>query len=79
MGCDEFYAGAGTGSLAVSVGAAYTNVAAGFSVDLIGFIEGRVSSSRWEFGDGTVASNWPYAAHAWVAPETMQWCCGVQQ
>jgi len=68
MGCDEFYAGAGTGSLAVSVGAAYTNVAAGFSVDLIGFIEGRVSSSRWEFGDGTVASNWPYAAHAWVAP-----------
>ncbi len=47
--------------------ASYTNVTAGFSVDFQALISGRVSASRWEFGDGTVVSNRPYASHAWSA------------
>jgi hypothetical protein len=68
IGCDEFYFGASTEVLSLSIQAAYTNVAAGFSVDFVGNITGRVSASAWDFGDGTVTSNRPYCSHAWVAP-----------
>jgi len=67
IGCDEYHAGSLTGPLTVSIRAAYTNVAAGYAVVFTGEIEGRVSASRWEFGDGTVVSNRPYASQAWAA------------
>jgi len=67
MGCDEYYSGSVTGAVTVALLASYTNVATGFSVDFQALISGRVSASRWEFGDGTVVSNQPYASHAWSA------------
>ena len=68
IGCDEYYAGAVTGPLSVAISAAYTNVAVGFPVGLTAVIEGRTSASVWDFGDGIVVSNRPYASHAWGAP-----------
>jgi len=67
MGCDEYRAGAVTGAVTVTIGASYTNVAAGYEVDLTGAISGRVTASVWDFGDGTVVSNRPYARHVWGA------------
>jgi hypothetical protein len=68
IGCDEYYAGALTGPLTVGITATFTNVAMGFAVQLTGSIGGRVTSSIWDFGDGTTATNQPYASHAWAAP-----------
>ena len=68
IGCDEYHAGAVTGPLSVSLVAAFTNVAAGFPVDLTALIDGRTTARVWDFGDGLVASNQPYATHAWTAP-----------
>ena len=68
IGCDEYWAGAVTGPLNVAMTVAWTNVAAGYSVDFRALIEGRASASAWDFGDGVVLSNSPYATHAWVAP-----------
>ena len=65
IGCDEYQAGDREGDLTVAIGASWTNVAAGFAVDLTGWISGRVAASAWDFGDGTVLSNRPYASHAW--------------
>ncbi len=66
IGCDEYYSGSATGTLSVAASASHTNVAAGFEVEFEGRFSGWVSASRWEFGDGTVVSNRPYASHAWV-------------
>jgi hypothetical protein len=66
MGCDEYRSGSLTGALSVAVVAADTNVAVGFAVDFQAVIGGRVSASRWDFGDGMVVSNRPWAAHAWA-------------
>jgi hypothetical protein len=67
IGCDEYHAGAVTGSLSVSIVAAYTNVVPGLEVSFTALIEGRTTLSVWDFGDGIVASNRPYATHAWAA------------
>jgi len=67
IGCDEYWRGSVTGALSVALVAAYTNVAVGFGVDFQGVIGGRVSASRWDFGNGTVVSNRPWASHAWAA------------
>ena len=55
------------GPLVVGLSAAYTNVGMGYAVAFTAQIQGRTTASRWEFGDGTVVSNRPYASHAWVA------------
>jgi PKD repeat protein len=68
MGCDEPHPGELTEELSVSIVAARTLVAVGFPVDFSGLIEGRVTGSQWEFGDGEKASNLPYASHAWKEP-----------
>jgi hypothetical protein len=68
IGCDEYLPGAVIGPLSVSVRASFTNVAVGFAVALTAEIEGRASASVWNFGDGTVVSNQPYASHAWASP-----------
>ncbi len=67
IGCDEFYPGSALGELSVSIQAAYTNVALGFTVDFVGSINGNVSASVWDFGDGSFTSNRPYASHAWAS------------
>ena len=51
----------------MAITASWTNVAVGFAVDLTGWISGRAAASAWDFGDGTVLSNRPYASHAWGA------------
>lgn len=68
IGCDEYHVGALTGSLNVAIQAPATSLAVGFVANFTAQISGRVSDSRWEFGDGTIVSNQPYASHAWVAP-----------
>ena len=68
IGCDEFYSGSATGALTASIQASYTNVAPGFAANITALIGGSASASRWDFGDGTVISNRPYASHAWMAP-----------
>src|ERR1043166_2290802 len=65
IGCDEYWSGAITGALSAAILASYTNVVVGFAVDFEAVIGGRMSASRWDFGDGTVMSNRPYASHAW--------------
>jgi len=66
IGCDEFSAGAVAGPLTVAIKASYTNVLPGFAVEFSALIGGRVTASRWEFGDGTVASNQPVSSHSWA-------------
>jgi hypothetical protein len=68
IGCDEFQAGALTGPLSVAIAATFTNVAAGFPVQLTGLIQGLASANSWDFGDGTSATNKPYVTHSWNAP-----------
>jgi hypothetical protein len=67
MGCDEYWSGSATGALTVSISASYTNVAVGFKVNFQAAIDGRLSASRWDFGDGVIGSNQPYASHAWAS------------
>jgi hypothetical protein len=68
IGCDEFYAGPVTTSLAVTAMANYTNVSVGFPVSLSGLISGHATTSSWNFGDSTIASNQIYTAHSWSLP-----------
>ena len=67
IGCDEYSNGSVTGTVSVAIIANYTNVAVGFTVGFKALIAGRVSASKWDFGQGTVVSNQPYATHAWGA------------
>ena len=66
IGCDEYIDAAVTGAVTVAIGAAWTNVAPGIAVDWTALISGRVSSSVWDFGDGNLLSNRPYASHSWA-------------
>jgi len=66
IGCDEYYAGAVTGPLSVAIAAPITNVATGSAVPFTALITGRASASVWDFGDGIIISNRPYASHAWT-------------
>jgi len=68
IGCDEYWSGLASGALNVALAISYTNVAVGFAANFESAISGRVSMSSWDFGDGVVISNRPYASHAWVAP-----------
>lgn len=65
IGCDELLPGGATGPLDVLAVASFTNVALGCEVQFSAEIVGRTFSSHWDFGDGTVISNRPYASHSW--------------
>jgi hypothetical protein len=65
VGCDEYWTGSVTGPVGAAILTDYTNVSTGFSVNFQADISGRVSDSAWDFDDGTVVSNRPYASHAW--------------
>src|SRR5206468_7367450 len=69
---DEYHAGSVTGPSSVSIQASYTAVAAGFTVDFAGQIIGHAAGSRWEFGDGTIASNHLALSHIWLTPGDYQ-------
>lgn len=64
MGCDEAGAGSITGTLTVSAWVACSNAAVGFPVPFRARISGRTTASTWRWGDGSISSNQPYAAHA---------------
>lgn len=68
IGCDEFNAPSVSGSLSVSVQADSTNVAVGGTVNFNAAITGSATANAWSFGDGTVLSDEPYAAHSWSLP-----------
>jgi hypothetical protein len=68
VGADQFVSGQNTGPLAVGIRAIYTNVSVGFAAAFEAVIDGRLSASVWDFGDGVVVSNRPFASHAWGAP-----------
>jgi hypothetical protein len=68
IGCDEYWGGTSTEELSVAIAASYTNVAAGFTVDLQALIGGRADVSWWDFGDGIIQTNKPFARHGWSAP-----------
>jgi hypothetical protein len=68
IGCDEYHAGTVTGPLSVGIAVTLTNVMVGYPVGLTARIEGRTTLSIWDFGDGVVVSNRPYASHAWATP-----------
>lgn len=65
VGCDEYHPGEIAGRLAVTVEAAVTNVAAGYPVDFRALIDGHLTASAWNFGDGLTISNRPYLSHTW--------------
>jgi len=68
MGCDEYRAGSLSGPLSASILANYLYVTPGFPVQLTGLIAGRASDSLWNFDDGTLLLNEPYASHEWYFP-----------
>ncbi|MCX6926912.1 MAG: PKD domain-containing protein, partial [Verrucomicrobia bacterium] len=68
MGCDEYYPGPATGPLRVTVVATFTTVPTGYTVDLVGLIEGHFSLSVWDFGDGSTLTNRLYTSHVWTVP-----------
>jgi hypothetical protein len=65
IGCDEYHVGAVTGPLSAAIGAPFASVAVGFPLELTALIDGRTTLSVWDFGDGVLATNQPYATHAW--------------
>jgi PKD repeat protein len=67
IGCDEYHAGALTGPLSVGITSSFTNVPIGFTLQLVGTIEGRPASNSWDFGDGITATNQLYVSHTWAA------------
>ena len=68
IGADQFVAGAATGVLTMAIMADHTNVATGYPVSLVARNAGRISASIWNFGDGVVMSNRPFASHVWDTP-----------
>ncbi len=67
IGADEPRGPSATGELSVAISARYTQVTPGFEAPFIALIEGRVTRSAWDFGDGSSATNRPYVTHSWAA------------
>jgi hypothetical protein len=67
IGADEPYSVSATGSLAVAIEAPFTETTRGYELPFTAKIQGRVTRSVWDFGDGSLATNKAYASHAWTA------------
>lgn len=67
IGCDEFNTNA-AGSLLVSIQIAETNLAVGYIEPFSADVAGECTATRWDYGDGTVVSNQPFASHSWSLP-----------
>ncbi len=72
IGCDEVQPGAVTGPLTVALRPNYTHLAPGYAMNLTAQIEGRITRSLWDLGDGTTATNQPITSHAWATPGDYQ-------
>ena len=70
IGADEPWSVAATGGLSVAISAVYTKLTVGFDAPFMALIEGRVTHSTWDFGDGSVLTNRPCVNHAWVVTGT---------
>jgi hypothetical protein len=68
LGCDEPVPTQAEGDIQLAIDIPYTNISTDFPLDLRAIVAGRVVDTRWEFGDGTVFSNRPYASHQWTLP-----------
>lgn len=67
VGCDEFWAASATGALAVAIAVSpSTNTVVGFPLSFQATIEGRPSTVRWQFGDGTVVTNQNPVSHGYA-------------
>ena len=66
IGCDEYSAGASTGTLSVAIQAGFTDFGTGFMVNFTGIILGHAGVNVWDFGDGTTAVNQLTASHSWA-------------
>jgi hypothetical protein len=52
----------------MSISVPYTNVSAAFPLDFVAHNSGRITTSVWDFGDGTIVSNRVYITHVWSQP-----------
>lgn len=68
IGCDEYHPGAVTGPLTVDLVANSTYVTPDYPVAFTALIEGRITDSVWDFGDGDVDINQSYITHSWTEP-----------
>jgi len=66
IGCNEYISGSATGAVRLAISASAGKASPGAGVDFRADIDGRVSESTWDFGDGSVLSNRPYARHSWA-------------
>ncbi len=67
VGCDQLYPNNAVGSLTVSILAAFTNLAPGYSETFFANNTGPILASIWDFGDGTVLTNQSTVVHGWSA------------
>lgn len=65
IGCDESWSGTLTGSVTCAISMRSSNVAVGFSLDFHAIVDGPVTGSSWDFGDGTLLNNRPIVSHSW--------------
>jgi hypothetical protein len=65
IGCDEFHSEFANGALQVLVASDYTGVAVGFPVRFQADVLGQATRTKWDFGDGTILTNQPFATHTW--------------
>jgi hypothetical protein len=65
IGCDEFHSEFANGGLQVLVASDYTGVAVGFPVRFQADVLGQATRTEWDFGDGTILTNQPFATHTW--------------
>ncbi|MCC6357073.1 MAG: PKD domain-containing protein, partial [Verrucomicrobiae bacterium] len=67
IGADEPSTTLATGDVSAAIKMGYSAATPGFEVPLTALIEGRVTGSAWDFGDGSVVTNRPYVSHTWAA------------
>lgn len=70
MGADEYGPSGTTGALTVALKPTYALTEVGLAVRYTARIHGWLTTSIWDFADGTVVSNLPSLGHAWSAPGT---------
>ncbi len=68
IGADQLTAGQASGPLTVKVDADFTNVAVGYACRFKLSVEGQTTRTRWDFADGTFATNQLVVEHAWSSP-----------
>ena len=65
IGCDEYWPGAVTGELRVSITPGRPYAVVGFPLISRPRSQAARAANTWNFGDGTVVSNRPWASHTW--------------